>query len=561
MFTSDRQVLNSLDFQRIDNLPRRTWTESEGAELAAELTRWLRTPNGTMALKPVQAIALREAWQTGGLFGVIGVGSGKTLLSLLLPRVMQSRNSVLLVAAGLDNEGRRREVSDYMAHWDITPAPQVVHYDALSVVSGKNTLEQMSPDLLIIDECHLLKNPHASRTRRVHRFLKDHPNCRVCVFTGTVMKRSLRDYQHIARWVLGARSFLPLQEQALEDWADALDERLDMGSRAEPGILLTWSTSDERRMYGDLNAARRGYQRRMAETPGVVVYSLDDTYLTARVRIGEMVLNANEAVSEAYRTLRTMWVMPDGTELVDALEFNRHARTLALGYWLKWRDPAPEPWRNARKAWFSFVHTTLTHSRSFDSPLEVERAYPNQGELQAWRAIKPSYRPVTVPVWLDAVPLDRCAQWLGAGGVAFTDNTAFGEVLAQRAGVPYFGAGGLSDAKMPIDTYAGPACVASLPSNHKGRNLQRWSRMLITASPQNGLQMQQLLGRMQRMGQTSDTIDVTVLTGCTEHRRAFWQCMSDCEAIWHTTSNRQILLDAEVSVDRSEIARTGWEWG
>lgn len=38
----------------------------------------LKTPRGTMRLRPIQAIALAEIGMYGGLFGPIPVGEGKT---------------------------------------------------------------------------------------------------------------------------------------------------------------------------------------------------------------------------------------------------------------------------------------------------------------------------------------------------------------------------------------------------------------------------------------------------------------------------------------------------
>jgi hypothetical protein len=92
------------DWYRINALPRRTWTLEEGADLASDLTKILRTPGGTMSLKPIQALGCREAWEHRGLLGNLGVGSGKELLALLLPSVLKAKRPVLIIAAGLDND-------------------------------------------------------------------------------------------------------------------------------------------------------------------------------------------------------------------------------------------------------------------------------------------------------------------------------------------------------------------------------------------------------------------------------------------------------------------------
>ena len=77
-------VDNTAEVRRIASLPRRVGSEEEGIRLAASLTRELKKSRGTMALRPVQAIALYEAMENGGGLYPIRVGGGKSLLSLLL---------------------------------------------------------------------------------------------------------------------------------------------------------------------------------------------------------------------------------------------------------------------------------------------------------------------------------------------------------------------------------------------------------------------------------------------------------------------------------------------
>ena len=53
-----QSVARTTEVARIAALPRRAWTDEAAKELAAMLTRELKTPQGTQALRPVQAIAL-----------------------------------------------------------------------------------------------------------------------------------------------------------------------------------------------------------------------------------------------------------------------------------------------------------------------------------------------------------------------------------------------------------------------------------------------------------------------------------------------------------------------
>ena len=95
-----RSVLRSKDFRRIEQLPRRRW-EEDAENYIEPLTNALKTPEGTMRLRTVQAAALTEIGLNQGLFAPIGVGHGKTLISLLAPHLLNSERPLLLVPAQL----------------------------------------------------------------------------------------------------------------------------------------------------------------------------------------------------------------------------------------------------------------------------------------------------------------------------------------------------------------------------------------------------------------------------------------------------------------------------
>src|SRR5262245_46563659 len=93
--------------RRVLELPRRSWSDSGAKDLAERLTALLKTSGGTMTLRPVQAIALYEAYRCHGAFLPIRVGGGKTLISLLLPHVLEASRPLLLLPAKLIEKTRR----------------------------------------------------------------------------------------------------------------------------------------------------------------------------------------------------------------------------------------------------------------------------------------------------------------------------------------------------------------------------------------------------------------------------------------------------------------------
>ena len=94
----------SRELDRILALPRRQWAD-EG--FAAELTKCLKRPGGTMTLLPIQAQALCELIASDGLVAPIRVGGGKTLITLLAPFVVRAKRPLLVTRASLLEKTKR----------------------------------------------------------------------------------------------------------------------------------------------------------------------------------------------------------------------------------------------------------------------------------------------------------------------------------------------------------------------------------------------------------------------------------------------------------------------
>ena len=96
-FLGRREIKRSAEFERIRSLPVRSVLDGE--TLAREMTEALKTPGGTMSLRPVQALALYEIMTTGGLCAPMGVGTGKTLVFLLAPVVLGLKRALGILPA------------------------------------------------------------------------------------------------------------------------------------------------------------------------------------------------------------------------------------------------------------------------------------------------------------------------------------------------------------------------------------------------------------------------------------------------------------------------------
>lgn len=555
------------EVHRITAIPRRSWDEVSAQVYSDLLTPLLRRPGGTMRLRPLQAIALHDAGVHGGLFAPVRVGGGKTLISLLVSYVMGLKRPILLVPAALE-EKTRREARDLSIHWKIPfECIRIVSYELLGRVQSKDILLNHRPDGIICDEVHRLKNPKAAVTRRVSRYMKGPPENmpahlrwdipKFVAMSGTITKRSLKDYAHILSWCLPNQTPFPRPYNEMEEWCQALDEKVNPFSRIHPGALLTLCNAEEHAMEDEVAAARRAFRRRLGETPGVIATVEGHTGCSLRldtITVPWRPEGTRAAVEGAFFNLRDNSITPDEWPVNDAMAVWRHTRELSLGFFYRWDPRPPKEWMVPRQIWGKFVRETLKYNRSgWDSELQVAQACAS-GELdspqyQDWRAVRDTFEPNTVAVWLDDTVIGMCVEWMASHprGIVWVEHTTFGERLAEKSGRPYFAKEGKDAQGRIIESATGPI-IASIASNCTGRNLQYWHDNLLPSPPPNGLQMEQLLGRTHRDGQEADEVSATVILSCIEHLDAIERAIKDARYIEDSTGQSQKLLYADLSL-------------
>lgn len=594
------------ELARVLSIPRTPWDEQHAGELAASITNLIRLPRGSMALRPVQAVSLKSAWEQQGFFGPIGVGRGKTLLSLLLAYVLQSERPLLVLPANLIGK-TRKEWIELACHWPIPNWIRLISYELCGRVQAKDEIELFQPDLIIFDEVQKVKNRKAAVTKRFDRYIKarraaeaargaTHPHApgrlRVCAMSGTITSKSLKDFAHIVQWCLPHFSPVPGSWHELENWANALDELVNPLRQIDPGALLMLCDARENDAPDPRTAARRGFARRLAETPGVVATT--DGHIAASILVEELEHPASDAIEDAFDRLRGCeaknykgWELPDGKECIDGPEIWRHARELALGFFYVWDPWPPAEWVQARGCWATFARgiikrgrldseaDVMLHAHEFECTVDQARELrgwlphenPEIGRRHVadhWRAVRDTFKPNKRAVWICDSVLRMCSQWLRnhPRGIVWSGHTAFGEALERVSGFPYFGAEGLDRGGRMIEQATGPV-IASLKANKEGRNLQyNWSDNLIMSCPGDGLEAEQLLGRTHRDGQTEDTVTFKIFNGCIEHISAFWTALGRAVYMQDTTRNAQKLVYADKvmpSIDEI-VFRPGARW-
>src|SRR5690606_3096708 len=163
-------VRQTSDLQRVKSLPRRTLSKEQAKKQAARFTRELAKVPG-VALKPWQGAALAEAKRTGtGACLWFPVGIGKTLVAETMPVVLEAQRSVLILNASLVDK-TYKDRRKLRGQWRIAnPPARIITREALALDANAYLLDQIDPDLIIIDESDEFANFDASATQRIHRF-------------------------------------------------------------------------------------------------------------------------------------------------------------------------------------------------------------------------------------------------------------------------------------------------------------------------------------------------------------------------------------------------------
>ncbi len=572
------------DFKRIYTLPRREWEKDPRLpEVTARLTRALRTPTGTMTLRPAQAAALWEVATLGGGFIPALPGSGKTLLSLLCAAVLRkrhptrfTRNMILVPAAGgMLQKTRDEALEDYAPHWTF-PAQTILSYEKISQEQlekgSPSIVERYRPELVVCDEAGACAHTDTALWRTLHAYARKYPDTGWVFMDGTFADSSLDEYWHLIRLALGPdRAPVPHHYHEKNAWCGALDVR--PRTPVHPGALLKLSplpaSLELDPDVSDQTRARVAYRLRLTHTPGVIATGAADVP-DVPLAIYPRTTQLPQSIATVLETMRAKRVTPSGERIKYSIELWRHAQELACGFYSVWDPPAPPEWADARYALGSFVSETLEHSRTLFKPSAVIRAIDSGhlpegvSRLQAWREIRDTFRPNPVPIWIDDRPLHQAAEWLREHpdhGLVWVAHRPAGQRLSELSGVPYFGPKGLPTdltrhPKIRVDKWKRSAIV-SLAACWKGFNLQKyhWENLYLTV-PTKAKRWEQSLARTHRSGQTHP-VTCEVWIACQEHEDALSYAYSRAQYVQETFDQPQKLLYADNHLPARIVERAG----
>ncbi len=544
-------------------LPRRVPSLTDAEAYARELTRDLVIrPRDGLALRPWQGFALVEAIQNeGGYFG-LSVGAGKTLLSWLLPYVLNSTNAILGIPAGL----RQKTYDDFQSFLGVwkapSPVPRIVTYEELTQDGAESLLFRLKPDLIVLDECDLLRDQTGSKVRRLADYIGSELP-RVVAMTGTPGRNSILDYSHLLIWALKEGAPVPLVPSECDLWAAALDEDGSQGqNKPHPGALELFGGGST------LAGARAGYRDRLTQTPGVLL--IDGDSCDQPLTVTQTLAPEDPLLNEHFEVFRKECMTPDGWFMSDPLSWWRHGGQLGTGMYLRWNPRPPEWWLMPRRDFCKFVRDKIDlgtgpKGQTLHTEKQVIRAFWNHPCVQAWKYVEKKFIPHSEPVWISGSVLIDAAEWASSNadgpGLVWVGNVEFGQALSTITGLRFYGAKGLDEGGNYIERHPkGESAILSWGANLRGRNLQhKWSRNRLINPPQSGRYLEQLIGRTHRAEQEKPvTVEFMLTSG--ETIDAFESALREAKFGKSTNGITQKLLRAQVERAIPEITRNPYRW-
>ena len=542
---------------RVLSIPSTGVSTTDAAAISAAEHWSKKLGKGKTPLRPVQGIALQTISERKCMLGMIGVGAGKTGICLLAGTAAGAQRPLLLAPPALINQ-MRSDLEWWQEHFNFIP-PLLISYGKLSVASGASILDDYEPDLIIADECHYLRKPNSSRTKRFMRYFIDHPTAGFIGVSGTVTGSSLLDYAHLLMLSLRENAPVPLSHYELINWASCIDPSgeatLDDWRSIWP--LVEWHSSgffkQPELMSNEKRRAtvRAAYQARLVTTPGVV-YTQQFSCDASLHLIAHSQITIPIEIAEGLKTLEQSWCRPDGEELSEASQKAAVAKNLSIGFYYRWLWPDGEvdyEWLEARSIWNKAVREQLTYrSRpGVDSPFLVQEWIETGGgsaslrsAWSGWSLVKHRPEPPKEAVWISDEIIDYAVNWLLSQtepAILWYRSLAIQQALSAR-GVTVYGAG----SSAPL----GESCAASILAHGTGKNLQHYATALIIEIPSSGSLCEQLIGRLHRPGQSRDLVAFHFLDHTWPLSAAFKKAQQGARYIEDTTGVRQRLNAARL---------------
>lgn len=478
----------------------------------------------------------------------------------------------------------------------------VLPYSCLSTKDTSDVLAAIKPGLVIADEAHNLRHRHSARTKRVMALLQDEQPQFVCL-SGTITNKSIRDYFHLIKAACGFNSPLPMTASYAADWCIVLDASAEKPSIKHMKIvapLLDWARenykTDLTSLGYDVDGFRRAYRYRLTSAPGVVA--------TGDADIGVSLIIDNKPIKD-YKTVagwdkladlmkkvEQEWITPSGDEMEHSIHKFKWLFELTAGFYNELVWPTETVFADRKKITVEKAKEILDGAKKhhaatqrfakklrkwldenaragLDTPLLVTSDMSRNGPLNVgpdlyalWRGAKDlefegmperDSRPIRVC----SFRIDEAVRWAQAhraaketkdkGALLWVYNQEIGEwlyeaLLAAGLDAVHCPAGAQYDRLLKMPETANKIVVVG-KSHMESKNLQAFQHQFLVQVPRSAKELEQLLGRTHRSGQTADELVVRMCNTLEFDHKNFGALLID--AVYaHDTDHRQKVVYA-----------------
>lgn len=231
------------------------------------------------------------------------------------------------------------------------PGVFIYAYSSLSTQTGYDELMAICPTLYILDEAHSLASRKSARTKRflsvveqIEKALhagKLGPDVQTrkieaVALSGTITKKSIQDYAHLARLCLRENAPVPVRGESIDAFARAIDADVEGTGqtdldRERMRRLIEWSRKHDFDPYSSATvqltaqeATREAFRYRLNTAPGVVATadaSVDCSLIISWSEPPRPVTPAAERMATLMKTVVEDMKTPDG----DVIDYGMHS--------------------------------------------------------------------------------------------------------------------------------------------------------------------------------------------------------------------------------------------
>ena len=352
-------------------------------------------PDGTFILYPEQVKAMMMYHEYGGMILPMAVGSGKTLVGVLVANdaysIFGKRKILLMCPPTLVGQLRDTELPYYRRHisinvpfyWIASLPPgkrmlqakskrsgvYVVSYSLLSGRKGAEILEAIEPDLIIGDEIHKIASANPSARGRRFKEVVQKYQPQIEGLSGTITKKTPKDYHFLISHALQENCPMPRPVALADEWSKLIDSEAssidEFSNNSAPQLipfkmLISWAKKnfplDAEQYPNNLIGFRAAYKTRLRTCPGVVASDGEDIGVSLRItnidskekhdyntKLVNEESNGWEKLRELVDQLTEYWIAPNGDEIDHAMHMWRWRFELeGFGFFNNLFWPSPE---------------------------------------------------------------------------------------------------------------------------------------------------------------------------------------------------------------------------